>query len=300
MEISMEEKLKIANGIREKDAKKPVDSEVIAKYPVKEIKEMFVKTREGEAHIYIHYPLQGEAPYPLYVNIHGGGYIKGHFQVDELFCRKIVNKVGCVVVDIDYKLAPEFMFPYALNECYDVVKWAHDNSEELGIEKNRIAVGGHSAGGGLAAGIALMAKEKKDFSVICQILDYPPLDLCSDPATKKMSLDVPGRCEQVRIYNAMYVKEEDKNNPLASPVFASKEQLRGLPPTLIITAEMDSLCDEGEKYASMLIEAGVEVTARRFIGAKHGFVVNLRDGHEAGVELIARALKNAFDYDEAK
>lgn len=223
MKMSMEEKLKIVTAIREKDAKKPVDPSIIAQYPVKEIKELFVKTREGEAHIYIHYPLQGEAPYPLYINMHGGGFIKGHFQVDELFCRKISNKVNCVVIDIDYKTAPEVMFPYALYECYDVVKWAHKNSEELGIDKNRIAVGGHSAGGALAAGINLIANESKEFPILCQILDYPPLDLHTDPAEKKTFANPVIPHEKARIYNAMYIKEEDRSNPLASPVFASTD-----------------------------------------------------------------------------
>jgi acetyl esterase len=294
MELSMEEKLEIVKAIREKDAKKLVDPTIIDKYPVKETKEMFVKTRQGEAHIYIHYPRQGEAPYSLYVNIHGGGFIKGHFQVDELFCRKISNKVNCVVIDIDYKTAPEGMFPYALNECYDVIKWAYENSEELKIDKNRIAVGGHSAGGTLTAGICLMINKSKEFPIIYQILDYPPLDLYTDPELKKTFANPIIPHEKARIYNDMYIKEEDRTNILASPVLAATEQLRGLPPTLIITAELDSLCDEGEKYASMLIEAGVKVTAKRFIGSNHGFTINLRTGYEESVEMIVNALKNAF------
>lgn len=293
MKLSMEERIKIIKDLREKDAKKPVDSEIIAKYPVKEIREMFVPTRAEDAHIYIHYPLGGKAPYPLYVNIHGGGFVKGHFQVDEFFCRKIVNKVGCVVIDIDYKLAPEFMFPYALNECYDVIKWAYDNSEELGIDKNRIVIGGHSAGGNLAAGIALMANEKKDFTIACQILDYPSMDLFTDPANKNF-VDPVIPLEKARMYNDMYVNEEDKRNPLASPVFASTEQLRGLPPALIITAELDRLCEETEKYALLLIQAGVGVSVKRFLGARHGFTIKLTDDYEISTEMIVRTLRNTY------
>lgn len=293
MKLSMEEKIKIITALREKDAKKPVDPEIIAMYPIKEIREMFVPTRTEDAHIYVHYPLGGNAPYPLYVNIHGGGFVKGHFQVDELFCRKIVNKVGCVVVDIDYKLAPEFMFPYALNECYDVIKWAYDHSEELGIDKNRIVIGGHSAGGNLAAGIALMANENKDFTLACQILDYPSLDILTDPANKNF-VDPVIPLEKARLYNDMYVNEEDKSNPLASPVFASTEQLRGLPPALILTAELDRLRDEAEKYALLLIQAGVGVSVKRFIGARHGFTIKLMDDYEISTEMIVRTLRNTF------
>lgn len=296
MKISMEDKLKIVNQIRVKDRKKTVDPNIMAKYPIKETKEMFVKTRNDDAHIYVHYPLDNEEQYPLYVNIHGGGFIKGHFQVDELFCRKIVNMTHCVVIDIDYKIAPEFMFPYALNQCYDVVKWAYGNYKELGIDKNKIALGGHSAGGNLAAGITLMAAKSKDFPIAYQILDYPPLDLYTDPAAKKAFIDTTISHEKARIYNALYINKEDRNNPLASPVFASTEQLKGLPPTLIITAELDTLCDEAEKYAAMLIKAGVEVTTKRFLGSTHSFTVNLKEGYEDAVKMIVKALNNAFYY----
>ncbi|MGB4587813.1 MAG: alpha/beta hydrolase [Clostridiaceae bacterium] len=293
MKLSIEEKIKIITNLRQKDAKKPVDPAIMAKYPIKEIREMFIPTRTEDAHIYVHYPLGGNAPYPVYVNIHGGGFVKGHFQVDELFCRKIANKVGCVVIDIDYKLAPEFMFPYALNECYDVIKWAYDHSEELSIDKNRIALGGHSAGGNLAAGIALMANESNDFKLACQILDYPSLDLLTDPANKNF-IDPVIPLEKARLYNDMYVNEEDKSNPLASPVFASTEMLKDLPPTLILTAELDRLRDEAEKYALLLIQAGVGVSVKRFIGARHGFTIKLMDDYEISTEMIVRTLRNTF------
>ena len=293
MNLSREERIQLIKDLREKDAKKPVDPEILAKYPVKEIREMFVPTRTGDAHIFVHYPLGSDSPSPLYVNIHGGGFVKGHFQVDELFCRKMVNKVGCVVIDIDYKLAPEFMFPYALNECYDVIKWAYDHSEEVGIDKARIVIGGHSAGGNLAAGIALMANESKDFAIACQILDYPSLDLLTDPANKNFE-DTVIPLEKARLYNDMYVSEEDKGNPLASPVLASPEQLRGLPPALILTAELDRLRDEAELYALLLIQAGVGVSVKRFIGARHGFTIKLLDDYETSTEMIVRTLKNTF------
>lgn len=293
MNLSLEERIQLIKDLREKDAKKPVDPEILAKYPVKEIREMFVPTRTGDAHIFVHYPLGSDAPAPLYVNIHGGGFVKGHFQVDELFCRKMVNKVGCVVIDIDYKLAPEFMFPYALNECYDVIKWAYDHSEEVGIDKTRIVIGGHSAGGNLAAGIALMANESKDFAIACQILDYPSLDLLTDPANKNFE-DTVIPLEKARLYNDMYVSEEDKGNPLASPILASPEQLRGLPPALILTAELDRLRDEAEQYALHLIQAGVGVSVKRFIGARHGFTIKLLDDYETSTEMIVRTLKNTF------
>ncbi|MBP2627144.1 MAG: hypothetical protein H6Q68_1855 [Firmicutes bacterium] len=294
MELSMKERLKIAYAIREKDTYNPIAPDVLEQYPVKEIKEIFVKTRVGDAKIYLFTPNDITAPYPLFINMHGGGFIKGRYGRDELFCRKIVNAVGCAVIDIDYKLAPEYMFPYALHECYDVVKWAYLNYEGLGIDKNRIAVGGHSAGGALAAGVVLMANESKEFSVVCQIMDYPPLDLFSDPATKK---NIPGSAiphEKAKIYTDMYIRIEDRTNPLASPVLASQEQLKGQPPALIITADQDSLCDEAEKYAEMLIKAGVEVTAKRFFNNTHSFTINRTGDYEEAEKMIVHALIKAF------
>lgn len=294
MKASIEEKLKIVNEIRKRHAKKSVNPDLMAKYPIEETKEMFIKTRKEDAHIYIYYPIETKEIYPLYINIHGGGFIKGHFELDELFCRKIVNKVGCIVIDIDYKVAPEFMFPYALNECYDVVKWAYENNEKLGIDKAKIAVGGHSAGGNLTAGIALMANRLKEFQIACQVLDYPPLEFYSDPATKKTFYNNPIPPEKAKMYTDMYIKEGDRINPLASPVLAQINQLRGLPPTLIITAELDSLCDEGEKYAEMLIKAGVEVTTRKFLGCTHSFTINLKGDYKDAIKTIVAFLSKVF------
>lgn len=291
MSLSMTEKLKAANAIRERDVLAPIGSDVLLQYPVKEIQEMLIKTREGNTHIYFFTPLKTRFSDSLFINIHGGGFIKGRFEKDELFCRKLVNQVGCAVIDIDYKVAPEYMFPCALHECYDVVKWAVENAKSLGINKDKIAVGGHSAGGTLAAGVTMMAKQSQEFSIVCQILDYPPLDLFSDPSTKRTP---PGDIipyEKARLYNDMYVKPEDRKNPLASPMYASIEQLKGLPPALVITAGLDSLCDEGEKYASMLIEAGVEVTATRFLHSIHGFTITRKQGHKESEDMIFGTLK---------
>lgn len=294
MLMSLDAKLKIVNAMRQKEAKKIVDLSIIAKYPVKAIKEMFVKTRSGHIHVYIHYPIREEKTCPLYVNMHGGGFVKGHFKQDELFCRKVSSAVNCAVMDIDYKTAPEYMFPYALYECYDAVKWAYENAEELGIDKNKIAVGGHSAGANIAIGITLMANEKSAFPIVCQVLDYPPTDLYSDPALKELACDTVVPAEKAEFYTDMYIKEEDRSKILASPVFAKKEQLRGLPPAVVITAELDSLCKEGEKYASMLIASGVEVTARRFLGCSHGFTISCGKGHEDAEKMIFNALRKSF------
>jgi acetyl esterase len=254
---------------------------------------MWVKTRGGETHIYVHFPVIGEGPHPLYINIHGGGFVKGHKKRDTLLCRKIAHTLNCAVLDIDYKIAPEERFPYALHECYDIVKWAYNNPKLLNIDSKRIAVGGHSAGGTLTAGLAMMANKTKEFSIILQILDYPPLDLYTDPILKKSSEQaIP--VDRARAYNDLYIDESDRNNPLASPVYASVDMLKGLPPALVLTAELDSLCEEAEKYAAMMIEAGVPVTTRRFLGSEHGFLTMCKAGYAEAEKMIIDALKNAF------
>ncbi|WP_102347749.1 alpha/beta hydrolase [Bacillus sp. Marseille-P3661] len=291
--LNLDEKLKIANKIRESDTVNRDLSSILEKFPVKESREMYVRTRNGETRVIIHYPLGGSTAYPVYVNIHGGGFIKGHQEQDTLFCRKIAYALDCVVVDIDYKVAPEKMFPYALYECYDIVKWVYDNPELLSIDRNRIVVGGHSAGGTLTAGLMLMAKESKEFDVKLQILDYPPLDLYTDPALKK-NTDITIPVEKARAYNDLYIDPADRKKPLASPVYASVEMLKGLPPTVILSAELDNLCEEAEKFAMQLIEAGVKVTAKRFLGCEHGFTVKNTGDYKEAEEMIISCLQEVF------
>lgn len=133
--MTQQERLEIAKRLREADVDTNVAPELLEKYPVKESKELWVKTRVGKTHIFLHSPFSGQKPYPLFVNIHGGGFIKGHKVRDTLFCRKLAHALNCAVIDIDYVTAPEERFPYSLHECYDIVKWACENAEELGIDR---------------------------------------------------------------------------------------------------------------------------------------------------------------------
>lgn len=291
--ISKQEQLEIVNQLRAQDVDTNIDAEEFNKFPVKEIREMWVKTRNGDTHIFIHFPLGSEETHPLYINIHGGGFVKGHKKRDTLFCQKMAFSLNCVVIDIDYKIAPEERFPYALHECYDIVKWAYNNPKLLNIDPERIAVGGHSAGGTLTAGLAMMANKSKEFSIVLQILDYPPLDLYTDPQNKKI-LEKAIPVDRARAYNDLYIDEEDRNNPLASPVYATADMLKGLPPALVLTADQDSLCEEAEKFAAMLLEAGVQVTAKRFIDSVHGFVTMRKEGYEEAEKMIITSLKIAF------
>lgn len=220
----------------------------------------------------------------IIINFHGGGFIKGRQGKDRLFCSKLAERFGIIIWDVDYSLAPEHPFPKAVNEAYDVVKYAYDHGEELGIDREKIILMGHSAGGNLAVTVCMRAGETRDFRPAGLLAEYFPADLCTDPEKKKRAEgDMPA--EVAKAYNAFYCDGENAGNPYASPLFATKEQLRSFPDTLIISAGMDSLCYEDEEFAAKLIQAGVTVTARRFMNSRHGFTVNRTDEWEDALSL---------------
>ncbi|MDN4594742.1 alpha/beta hydrolase [Polycladomyces subterraneus] len=155
-------------------------------------------------------------------------------EMDDVWCRVIADRADCVVVNVDYRLAPEHKFPTAaLEEGYGVIKWMYDQPEQLGINRERVAVGGHSAGGNLAAAICLLTRERNEFPIALQILDYPPLDLATDHNEKTTHPQaIPPWL--AAIFNDCYLTSpEQARNPLASPIYA--ESLAGLPSALIIT-----------------------------------------------------------------
>ena len=240
-------------------------------------KELFLDTGEGRVRV-LAYNLDKPEKLPLYINIHGSGFTMGNAEMDDPFMMDIAEGANVKIISIDYSLAPEAPFPKALNECYAVVEYAAGHGDELGVDADRIAVGGHSAGGNFTAAICLMDNDRKQLDIKCLIMDYPPLDVYTDAGEKPQpfgSLPV----SMCRMFDACYLNDkEGRKNPLISPVFATVDQLRDFPPTLVITASGDSLCGEGERFKDKLIEAGVDVSFERFKGP-HGF--NLRKSEES-------------------
>ena len=234
--------------------------------------EVFLYTDEGKVRV-LTYNMDNPQRLPLYINIHGGGFALGNAEMDDPFMPDIASKANVKIINIDYSLAPEFPFPKALNECFAVVKYAKEHPDEFGIDPDKIAVGGQSAGGNLSAGICLLDKDTKSLGIKCLILDYPPLDLYTDAGLKplpKGSLPV----FLCRLFDAGYCNnKEARKNPLISPVFATIDDVRSFPPTLVISASRDSLCGEDERFRDKLIEAGVAVTHKRFDDI-HGFNLN--------------------------
>ena len=252
-------------------------------------KERFITTEEGNVRV-LTYNMDNQQRLPLYVNMHGGGFVLGNAEMDDPFMRQIANNANIKIINIDYSLAPEFPFPKALNECYAVVKYAKEHADEFGIDPHRIAVGGQSAGGNLSAGICLMDKDSKALDIKCLILDYPPLDLYTEASLKplpKGSLPV----FLCRLFDASYLNhKEGRKNPLISPIYATVDDVRSFPPTLIISASNDSLCEEDEKFRDKLLAAGIEVIHKRFEDV-HGFNLNPGANSDESWQMIIDHLK---------
>ncbi len=222
---------------------------------------------------------------PLIINIHGSGFTLGSAAMDDAFMTQFVEECGCKVASIDYALAPESMFPVALEQCYATVLYAQTHAAELGIDPERIALMGHSAGGNFCIGAGILNARRKELGIKGFVLDYPPCDVATDAFAKPL----PKGCippQMARIFDAAYRDPADAKNPLISPVFAEKDELAGFPRTLVITAEMDSLAGEAQTFAEHLKEAGVDVQTKHFSGVVHAFTHKVRDPayHDSAIE----------------
>lgn len=240
-------------------------------------------------------PTDTPTPAPVYVNFHGGGFVVGRPEQDDHICRYIAARAGCVVINVDYAVAPQQHFPVPVTQAYDVTAWVAENGTTGGWDGSRLAVGGHSAGANLTAAVCRMARERGTFSPRLQILDSAPLDQLADPATKPSLIAKPLLSPHLmRIFTAAYVPDPaDRTHPLVSPALA--DDLAGLPPALLITAENDRLRDEGDAYAKALGAAGVPVTHRVFEGVDHYFTHTgpVAAGKEA-IDLMATTLRTAL------
>jgi len=204
------------------------------------------------------------------VYFHGGGFVIGDVESYDPFCRSLANASRCVVVSVDYRLAPEHKFPTAVDDACDSLAWALKNAERLGMSKGAV-VAGDSAGGNLAAVSALWCKEK-GMALKAQILIFPFVSF--DVASRSSIENADGLFLTRKVgswFSAQYLtRPEDALNPRFSPILAGS--FSGLPPTLVVTAEYDLLRDQGEAYADILAKAGVHVTSIRVRGVTHGFI----------------------------
>ncbi len=240
---------------------------------VRKVEDHSIAGPAGEIPIRIYTP-EGEAPYPVLVYFHGGGWVLSNLDTHDMLCRKFTNRIGCIVVSVDYRLAPEHKFPAAVEDSYAAVQWVAENAHTFDGDATRIAVSGDSAGGNLSAVVTLLARDLQGPSLAYQFLIYPATDYLGD-AVKRASYRENGDGYFLtlkgieRFLDHYLVKDEDGKDIRFAPLRA--ESLKGLPPALIITAEYDPLRDEGELYAERLREAGVPVTFKRYDGMIHGF-----------------------------
>jgi acetyl esterase len=252
-------------------------------------KEVLLETEAGRVRA-LFYGFEDEAVKPVLFDMHGGGFILMDAAADEAMNVRLQSDVGCKIISIDYTLAPEHPFPAAVQQVYAVVKAVHDHAEEYKIDPRRMAIGGHSAGGNLAAVTCIQAGAKREFEFACQLLDYPPLDLATSPYDKPCPRGAI-KPKQAATYDACYVDPGEARNPLVSPVYATRDQLTGLPPALLILAGHDSLYDEGAKYGRLLAEAGVTVETHVFPEEKHGFTYFRSKGAPQALDLMSVFLK---------
>lgn len=209
----------------------------------------------------------GEGPFPVLVWIHGGGWVIGSAQWALPTCRDLAAKVGCIVVDVDYRLAPEVPFPGPVDDCVAVTRWVLDHADELGGDPTRVAVGGDSAGGNLSAVVSLEVP-----GLLHQLLVYPVTDASmSHPSIEENAEGYFLTKAIMAWFVEHYLGTDDPNHWRASPLCAHEEALAEAPPAHVITAEFDPLRDEGEAYADRLRQAGVEVAHHRYEGQIHGF-----------------------------
>lgn len=267
--------------------------------PVGRVEDREIDGPAGPVPVRIYWP-EGDGPFPVVVIIHGGGWIVGSINAFDNYSRAVTNRAGCLSISVGYRLAPENKFPVPLEDCYAVTAWAAEHGAELGGDPARLVILGDSAGGNLAAGLALLARDRGGPKISYQVLVNPALEY-PDPGSQ--SVQELGRdntygisSEGLRYSLDLYLSSAaDRQNPYFSPL--RSDNLAGLPPALVLTAEYDLLRDEGEAYAARLREAGVPVEAKRYEGVLHGWVVmsSVMDKGKQALDQIGAALRAAFE-----
>lgn len=219
------------------------------------------------------YAPEGAAPAggrPALLDLHGGGFAIGSIAMEHAFATVVARQLGAVVVTPEYRLAPEHPFPAGLEDCYATLVWMHAQSDALGIDPTRVGVGGQSAGGGLSAAVALLARDRNGPALCFQFLGIPEIDHRLETASMRAFTDTPlwNRPNAVLSWEYYLGGDTTDVSPYASPALA--EDLAGLPPAYVTTMEFDPLRDEGIDYALRLLQAGVSVELHSFPGTFHG------------------------------
>jgi acetyl esterase len=263
--------------------------------PVGKVEDRQIPGPAGQIPLRIYTP-QGSGPFPVLVFFHGGGWVIGNIETHDPVCRALTNAAGCMVVSVDYRLAPEHKFPAGPDDCYAATRWVAAQAAAINADPTHIAVGGDSAGGNLAAAVALMARDRGIPSLAYQLLIYPVTDHTFNTVSYQENGNdyLLTKDSMVWFWNHYLKSDSDSQNPYASPLRA--QSLQGLPPAHVITAGFDPLRDEGEAYATQLREAGVPVQYSRYSGMIHGFFAmgEVMDQGKKAIQEAAANLRSAF------
>jgi len=252
-----------------------------------------------DVRIRLYQPVQAAQPTPALLWLHGGGYVSGSIETEDIRARAMAAELGCVMVSVDYRLAPETPFPGPIEDCYAALRWLHDNAKALGVDPGRLAVGGGSAGAGLAAALALLARDRGEVPLVFQVLIAPMLD------DRTVTLDPPHpytgefiwRHESNRFgWTALLDQEPGSEGISPYAAAARAENLAHLPPAFIAVGALDLFVEEDMAYAQRLIRAGVPTELHVYPGVYHGFqmVPNAKVTQAAArdqISAIRRALK---------
>ena len=212
---------------------------------------------------------------PVIIYTHGGGWVLGDFNTHERLVRELANKVNAAVVFVNYTRSPEAKYPVAIEQAYAATRWVAENGKSINVDSSRLVVVGESVGGNMAAAVTLLAKERRGPNIKFQALFYPVTDANFDTPSYMTYKDGPWltRNGMVWFWNNYLPDNSKRKEPTASPLQASVDKLKGLPPALVIVDENDVLRDEGEAYAHKLMQADVTVTAIRYLGTIHDFML---------------------------
>jgi len=252
-----------------------VQSAPVSKPPVESEDRVIAGGPGGQVSVKILRPRGAQAPLPVIVYLHGAGWVFGNAHTHDRLIRELSVGARAAVVFPNYSLSPEAMYPTAIEESYAVAQWVAERGLEHGLDASRLAVAGDSVGGNMAAAVTLMAKERGGPTIRQQLLFYPVTNASFDSESyHQFATGYFLRRDAMMWFWEQYTSNpKERGEITASPLRATTEQLRGLPSALVITAEADVLRDEGEAYANKLREAGVRVTAARFQGIIHDFVM---------------------------
>lgn len=265
--------------------------------PLASVKDRNIAGPGGDVPIRIYTPV-GNGPFPVVVFFHGGGWVTDDLDTHDRIARALAYGANSIVVSVAYRLAPEHPFPAAPDDCWAATQWAARHASELGGDATRLAVAGSSAGGNLAAGVALRARDAGSPKLRAQVMfygsgNYPSVET---PSAREFTDGPILNLDSVHYFWNLYLSnpQKDQDHPLASPIRAASHA--GLPPAFMATAEIDPTRDDGEAYAAKLVAAEVPVVNRRYAGMVHGFVswLGVIDGAQIALDDACAFLKKWF------